>query len=86
VVFRLLAHDERVVVLEDTSTTGGSPLKAIEALRKVGAEIAAVAIGSAPIVRPPTASTSGMSAMRSAMTSPMSGATRPSRLTLRRSM
>ena len=34
----------RVVVLEDTSTTGGSPLKAIEALRKVGAEIAAVAV------------------------------------------
>lgn len=35
---------KRVVVLEDTSTTGGSPLKAIEALRKVGAEIAAVAV------------------------------------------
>lgn len=34
----------RVVVLEDTSTTGGSPLKAIEALLKVGAEIAAVAV------------------------------------------
>lgn len=34
----------RVVVLEDTSTTGGSPLKAIEALKKVGAEIAAVAV------------------------------------------
>lgn len=34
----------RVVVVEDTSTTGGSPLKAIEALRKVGAEIAAVAV------------------------------------------
>lgn len=34
----------RVIVLEDTSTTGGSPLKAIEALRKVGAEIAAVAV------------------------------------------
>lgn len=34
----------RVVVLEDTSTTGGSPLAAIEALRKVGAEIAAVAV------------------------------------------
>jgi len=30
--------------LEDTSTTGGSPLKAIEALLKVGAEIAAVAV------------------------------------------
>lgn len=35
---------KRVVVVEDTSTTGGSPLKAIEALRKVGAEIAAVAV------------------------------------------
>ena len=34
----------RVVVLEDTSTTGGSPLKAIEALLKVGAEVAAVAV------------------------------------------
>jgi orotate phosphoribosyltransferase len=35
---------KRVVVLEDTSTTGGSPLKAVEALLKVGAEIAAVAV------------------------------------------
>ena len=35
---------KRVVVLEDTSTTGGSPLSAIEALEKVGAEIAAVAV------------------------------------------
>ena len=35
---------KRVVVLEDTSTTGGSPLAAIEALKKVGAEIAAVAV------------------------------------------
>jgi len=35
---------KRVIVLEDTSTTGGSPLKAIEALVKVGAEIAAVAV------------------------------------------
>ena len=35
---------KRVVVLEDTSTTGGSPLKAIEALRKVGAEVVAVAV------------------------------------------
>ncbi len=34
----------RVIVLEDTSTTGGSPLAAIEALLKVGAEIAAVAV------------------------------------------
>src|SRR5699024_4026067 len=35
---------KRVVVLEDTSTTGGSPLQAAEALKKVGAEIAAVAV------------------------------------------
>ncbi|WP_345036775.1 orotate phosphoribosyltransferase [Georgenia daeguensis] len=34
----------RVVVLEDTSTTGGSPLTAIEALREAGAEVAAVAV------------------------------------------
>lgn len=35
---------KRVIVLEDTSTTGGSPLAAIEALTKVGAEIAGVAV------------------------------------------
>jgi orotate phosphoribosyltransferase len=35
---------KRVIVLEDTSTTGGSPLAAVEALLKVGAEIAAVAV------------------------------------------
>ena len=35
---------KRVVVVEDTSTTGGSPLAAIEALLKVGAEIAGVAV------------------------------------------
>lgn len=35
---------KRVVVLEDTSTTGGSPLAAIEALKKVGAIIAGVAV------------------------------------------
>jgi orotate phosphoribosyltransferase len=35
---------QRVIVLEDTSTTGGSPLKAIEALEKVGAIIAGVAV------------------------------------------
>lgn len=34
----------RVIVVEDTSTTGGSPLSAIAALRKVGVEIAAVAV------------------------------------------
>ena len=35
---------KRVVVLEDTSTTGGSPLKAAEALEREGAVIAAVAV------------------------------------------
>ena len=35
---------KRVIVLEDTSTTGGSPLKAIEGLLKVGAVIAGVAV------------------------------------------
>jgi len=35
---------KRVVVLEDTSTTGGSPLKAAAALEAVGAEVAAVAV------------------------------------------
>lgn len=34
----------RVVVLEDTSTTGGSPLTAMEALREAGAEVLAVAV------------------------------------------
>ena len=35
---------QRVIMLEDTSTTGGSPLAAIDALLKLGAEIAAVAV------------------------------------------
>jgi orotate phosphoribosyltransferase len=35
---------KRVIVVEDTSTTGGSPLKAIAALEQAGAEIAAVAV------------------------------------------
>ncbi|RFA18006.1 orotate phosphoribosyltransferase [Subtercola boreus] len=35
---------KRVVVIEDTSTTGGSPLKAIEALEKVGAIVVGVAV------------------------------------------
>jgi orotate phosphoribosyltransferase len=35
---------KRVIVLEDTSTTGGSPLAAIEALTKVGAIVAGVAV------------------------------------------
>lgn len=33
-----------VVVLEDTSTTGGSPLEAVEALREAGARVRAVAV------------------------------------------
>ncbi|MCY7325590.1 MAG: orotate phosphoribosyltransferase, partial [Microbacteriaceae bacterium] len=35
---------KRVIVLEDTSTTGGSPLAAIAALKKVGAIVVAVAV------------------------------------------
>ncbi len=35
---------KRVIVVEDTSTTGGSPLAAIAALERVGATIAAVAV------------------------------------------
>jgi len=34
---------KRVVVLEDTSTTGGSPLTAAEALVAAGAEVVAIA-------------------------------------------
>ncbi len=33
----------RVLVVEDTSTTGGSPLTAVQALREAGAEVVAVA-------------------------------------------
>ncbi|MDO8337407.1 MAG: orotate phosphoribosyltransferase [Microcella sp.] len=35
---------KRVIVLEDTSTTGGSPLTAAKALEKVGAIVVAVAV------------------------------------------
>ena len=35
---------KRVIVLEDTSTTGGSPLAAIDVLLKVGAIVAGVAV------------------------------------------
>lgn len=35
---------KRVIVLEDTSTTGGSPLKAIEALEREGATVVGVAV------------------------------------------
>jgi orotate phosphoribosyltransferase len=35
---------KRVVVLEDTSTTGGSPLKAAEALERAGATVVGVAV------------------------------------------
>ena len=34
----------RVLVVEDTSTTGGSPLTAVHALRESGAEVVAVAV------------------------------------------
>lgn len=35
---------KRVVVLEDTSTTGGSPIQAVEALHAAGAQVLAVAV------------------------------------------
>ena len=35
---------KRVVVLEDTSTTGGSPIEAVEALRAAGAQVLGVAV------------------------------------------
>lgn len=35
---------KRVIVVEDTSTTGGSPLKAIEAVEKAGATVVAVVV------------------------------------------
>ena len=35
---------KRVIVLEDTSTTGGSPIKAAEALEREGAIVVAVAV------------------------------------------
>ena len=41
---RIALAGKRVVVLEDTSTTGGSPLKAAEALEKVGALVVGVAV------------------------------------------
>jgi orotate phosphoribosyltransferase len=34
----------RVLVVEDASTTGGSPLTAVEALREAGAEVVGVAV------------------------------------------
>jgi orotate phosphoribosyltransferase len=34
----------RVLAVEDTSTTGGSPLTAVEALREAGAEVIGVAV------------------------------------------
>lgn len=44
----------RVLVVEDTSTTGGSPLTAVAAAREAGAEVVAVAVlverGGAPAV------------------------------------
>jgi orotate phosphoribosyltransferase len=44
----------KVVAVEDTSTTGGSVMTAVEALREAGAEVVAVAViverGAAPMV------------------------------------
>ncbi|MGI8946469.1 MAG: orotate phosphoribosyltransferase [Ornithinimicrobium sp.] len=37
-------RDRRVLVVEDTSTTGDSPLTAVQACREAGAEVAAVAV------------------------------------------
>src|SRR3712207_9534462 len=37
-----------VLVVEDVSTTGSSPLTAVEALREAGAEPVAVAVGGGP--------------------------------------
>ena len=34
----------RVLAVEDTSTTGGSPMTAVDALREAGAEVVAVAV------------------------------------------
>ena len=36
--------DRRVVVVEDTSTTGGSVATAVEAVREAGAEVAGVVV------------------------------------------
>ncbi|MDO5025343.1 MAG: orotate phosphoribosyltransferase [Trueperella sp.] len=36
--------ERNVVILEDTSTTGGSPLQAMEAVRAAGAQVLAVAV------------------------------------------
>lgn len=35
---------KKVIILEDTSTTGGSPLEALEAVREAGGEVLAVAV------------------------------------------
>lgn len=44
----------RCLVVEDTSTTGGSPLTAVEAVREAGGEVVAVATiverGAAPAI------------------------------------
>ncbi|CAO0830714.1 Orotate phosphoribosyltransferase OS=Streptomyces microflavus OX=1919 GN=pyrE PE=3 SV=1 [Streptomyces microflavus] len=44
----------RCLVVEDTSTTGGSPLTAVEAVREAGGEVVAVAViverGAAPAI------------------------------------
>ena len=43
---------KRVVVLEDTSTTGGSPIQAVEALRAAGAQVLALANALKPLICP----------------------------------
>ena len=43
-VRRAVIAGRRVVVLEDTSTTGASPIAAVEAAREAGAEVMGVAV------------------------------------------
>ena len=84
---------ERIAVLEwqqieDTLTLCVSPV-AVSDSEGYGTYVSAVAMGSAPSVSPPTASTSAVpspaSSRASSMTCPMSGAARWCRVTRRRS-
>lgn len=73
----------RVLVVEDTSTTGGSPLTAVEAAREAGAEVVAVATivdrgprrpSPRPVCRTSPATSSVTSAWAEVRPSPRSGA------------
>ena len=74
----------RVLAVEDTSTTGGSVLTAVEALREAGAEVVGVAViverGAAPAVEAAACPTSRRT--RSA-TSGWADRATPSRLSVR---